>query len=166
MAAVFCGLCDVLAEERGLWKEGRQRMFSSPAMTQMRVASHLIPFLKIHKRNSCLFVCFFSKWITVQGFLSLDRLSPGEYMQMFAFGWQGYFLSKAIPCSLPASSWISLTIPRDTQLPFSLTSWKCTTHNNCLQFGFPAALGCNTSGMQCVTHSVVLNNLLNLTVLH
>lgn len=103
----------------------------------------------------------------VQGFLSLDRLSCGECMEMFAFYWQGYFLSKAIPSSLPANGWISLMIARDVQLPFSLTSWKYPTHNNCLHFGFPAVLGCsNTSGTECVTHSVMLKNLLNLTVLH
>lgn len=42
MASVFCdsGLYDVLAEEHGLWREGRERTFSSPAMIQVHVASH------------------------------------------------------------------------------------------------------------------------------
>lgn len=152
MAAIICGLYDMLAEDHGLWKESKQRMFSSPAMTQVCLASHLILFLKIYKRI-CLFVCLFVKQVNKgAGFSFTWWVSSWRVHANVCFWLPGLF-PKSISSSLPASSWISLMIPRDIQLPFSLTSWKGTAHSNCLQFGFPAALGCtNTSGTQYVTH--------------
>lgn len=117
-------------------------MFSSPAMTPVCVASHLILFLKIHKSIVCLFL---SKGITMQGFLSLDK-----------------WMESACKCYLLTGRVIFCVSPYPTHCQqaagFPSVSFLLNLLEvyNCPQFGFLAILRCNTSGAKCVTHSVVL----------